>query len=302
MKPDNYITRQQKPDPPKPIWVFRVSLSSVIGLRQIRFGKHFTQNQKLGFHRKVVRFDFTRSIWPGLVISATKIFGDENHRSLSTFLQQVKTMEVPKLFSTEINASKCFVISLIENCQNQDDIDRWITVVVDRWWWKTGMSGGRGESGGRGRDGGAVVVLVVMQGAVAEEETVVAVDSDLVSLPKCLDENEDDGGLASVLKVVKEARCGFLKGQTLLHSRSSYSSIHTRLEAELMGFSWAIDCVSDVHVVRVVFESSSYLAGEAILNLEKFPQYRTLLTTICTRDHLGCVPCLWRRPWKIREL
>lgn len=46
------------------------------------------------------------------------------------------------------------------------------------------MSGGRGESGGRGRDGGAVVVLVVMQGAVAEEETVVAVDSDLVSLPK----------------------------------------------------------------------------------------------------------------------
>nr|VDD03058.1 unnamed protein product [Brassica rapa] len=68
-------------------------------------------------------------------------------------------MEVPKLFSTEINASKCFVISLIENCQNQDDIDRWITVVVDRWWWKTGMSGGRGESGGRGRDGGAVVVL-----------------------------------------------------------------------------------------------------------------------------------------------
>lgn len=57
-------------------------------------------------------------------------------------------------------------------------------MVVDRWWWKTGMSGGRGESGGRGRDGGAVVVLVVMQGAVAEEETVVAVDSDLVSLPK----------------------------------------------------------------------------------------------------------------------
>ncbi|KAF3603442.1 hypothetical protein F2Q69_00038226 [Brassica cretica] len=50
-----------------------------------------------------------------------------------------------------------------------------------------------------------------MQGAVAEEETVVAVDSDLVSLPKCLDENEDDGGLASVLKVVKEARCEFLK-------------------------------------------------------------------------------------------
>ncbi|CAN7059399.1 unnamed protein product [Brassica oleracea var. botrytis] len=34
---------------------------------------------------------------------------------------------------------------------------RWITVVVDRWWWKAGMSGGRGESGGRGRDGGAVV-------------------------------------------------------------------------------------------------------------------------------------------------
>ncbi|CAN6896586.1 unnamed protein product [Brassica oleracea] len=67
-------------------------------------------------------------------------------------------MEVPKLFNTEINASKCFVITLIENCQNDWELEiKWITVVVDRWWWKAGMSGGRGESGGRGRDGGAVV-------------------------------------------------------------------------------------------------------------------------------------------------
>ncbi|CAN6920327.1 unnamed protein product, partial [Brassica oleracea] len=53
----------------------------------------------------------------------------------------------------EINASKCFVITLIENCQNQDDINRFF---VDN------SGGGRGRdrcfcgdvrSGGRGRDG-----------------------------------------------------------------------------------------------------------------------------------------------------
>ncbi|CAN7073081.1 unnamed protein product [Brassica oleracea var. botrytis] len=35
-----------------------LSFSHVLRWRHIRFGEHFTQNQKLGFHRKVVRFDF----------------------------------------------------------------------------------------------------------------------------------------------------------------------------------------------------------------------------------------------------
>ena len=71
-----------------------LSFSHVLRWRHIRFGEHFTQNQKLGFHRKVARFDFAGekgfdfsgkrwklfpregSIWPCLV---TKLSGDENH-------------------------------------------------------------------------------------------------------------------------------------------------------------------------------------------------------------------------------
>lgn len=70
------------------------------------------------------------------------------------------------------------------------------------------------------------------------------------------------------------------KGEALAHSRRSYSSVTTRLEAELLSFSWAIDGARDLRFDRVVFESSSYLAGEAILRPEEFPSYQDLLTNI----------------------
>ncbi|KAF2574139.1 hypothetical protein F2Q70_00004510 [Brassica cretica] len=35
-------------------------------------------------------------------------------------------------------------------------------------------------------------------------------------------------------------------GEPLLHSRRSFSAISTKLEAELLSFSWAIDCLSDL--------------------------------------------------------
>ncbi|KAF2578955.1 hypothetical protein F2Q68_00003369 [Brassica cretica] len=66
-------------------------------------------------------------------------------------------------------------------------------------------------------------------------------------------------------------------GEPMMHSRRSFSSIPTKLEAELLSFTWAIDCLSDLRCDRVVFESSSYLAGEAILRPEKFLGYQDLL-------------------------
>ncbi|XP_048599635.1 uncharacterized protein LOC125579819 [Brassica napus] len=70
-------------------------------------------------------------------------------------------------------------------------------------------------------------------------------------------------------------------GEPMMHSRRSFSSIPTKLEAELLSFTWAIDCLSDLRCDRVVFESSSYLAGEAILMPEKFLGYQDLLGYIC---------------------
>lgn len=74
-------------------------------------------------------------------------------------------------------------------------------------------------------------------------------------------------------------------GEPLLHSRRSFSAISTKIEAELLSFSWAIDCLSDLRFGKVVFESSSYLAGEAILRPEMFLGFQDLLAHI--RDKLS---------------
>lgn len=74
-------------------------------------------------------------------------------------------------------------------------------------------------------------------------------------------------------------------GEPLLHSRRSFSTISTKLEAELLSFSWAIDCLSDLRFGQVVFESSSYLAGEAILRPEMFLGFQDLLAHI--RDKMS---------------
>ena len=106
MKSDNYInpTTETRSTQTHTGTTWFLNLNAAFGLishvlrwRHIRFGEHFTQNQKLGFHRKVARFDFAGekgfdfsgkrwklfpregSIWPCLVISATKLSGDENH-------------------------------------------------------------------------------------------------------------------------------------------------------------------------------------------------------------------------------
>ncbi|KAG2328286.1 hypothetical protein Bca52824_011014 [Brassica carinata] len=69
-------------------------------------------------------------------------------------------------------------------------------------------------------------------------------------------------------------------GESLVHSRRSYSSVSAKLEAELLSFSWAIDCSLDLRFDKVVFEYSSYLAGEASIRPEDFPCYQGLLAHI----------------------
>lgn len=55
------------------------------------------------------------------------------------------------------------------------------------------------------------------------------------------------------------------------HSRHSYSGLSTSLETELLGFYWAAESLSTLRYEKVVFESTSYLAGEAVLHPENFP-------------------------------
>ena len=74
-------------------------------------------------------------------------------------------------------------------------------------------------------------------------------------------------------------------GQVLCHSRRSYSSVSNKMEAELWSFLWAVESISSLRYERVVFESSSYLAGEAILRPSLFPQFNDMLQDI--RDKLS---------------
>lgn len=69
-------------------------------------------------------------------------------------------------------------------------------------------------------------------------------------------------------------------GAALAHSRRSYSHVSSSLEAELLGFYWAAESISTMRYEKVVFESTSYLAGEAILKPGNFPQWLSLIEAI----------------------
>lgn len=69
-------------------------------------------------------------------------------------------------------------------------------------------------------------------------------------------------------------------GVSLAHSRRSYSVVTSPLEAELLCFYWAVESLSTMRYEKVVFESTSYLAGEAILNPENFPHLSGLIGAI----------------------
>ncbi|KAG2265571.1 hypothetical protein Bca52824_072650 [Brassica carinata] len=69
-------------------------------------------------------------------------------------------------------------------------------------------------------------------------------------------------------------------GVSLIHSRRSYSMVASQLEAELLSFLWVAESLSTLRHKNVVFESSSYLAGEAVLNPDNFPMFHGLIDVI----------------------
>ncbi|KAH0892354.1 hypothetical protein HID58_054783, partial [Brassica napus] len=69
-------------------------------------------------------------------------------------------------------------------------------------------------------------------------------------------------------------------GVSLIHSRRSYSMVASQLEAELLSFLWAAESLSTLRHKNLVFESSSYLAGEAVLNPDNFPMFHGLIDVI----------------------
>nr|VDD36843.1 unnamed protein product [Brassica oleracea] len=62
--------------------------------------------------------------------------------------------------------------------------------------------------------------------------------------------------------------------------RRSYSMVASQLEAELLSFMWVAESLSTLRHKNVVFESSSYLAGEAVLNPDNFPMFHGLIDVI----------------------
>lgn len=136
MKSDNYITRPQKPDHPNPYEYnpvpkpkrcvldsflrFRASLClSCSRLATCLIWKHFAQNHKLGSIKKL-----SDSISPVIKSSFPRVpsISPVRRALISLFRSWFCICQ-------EINASKCFVMTLIENYQNQDDIDRFFDVL-----------------------------------------------------------------------------------------------------------------------------------------------------------------------------
>ncbi|XP_013639526.1 PREDICTED: uncharacterized protein LOC106344760 [Brassica oleracea var. oleracea] len=46
-------------------------------------------------------------------------------------------------------------------------------------------------------------------------------------------------------------------GQTIMHSRRSYSFMRSKAEADLWAMHWAVECMHNTHHVNVIFEASS---------------------------------------------
>lgn len=46
-------------------------------------------------------------------------------------------------------------------------------------------------------------------------------------------------------------------GQTIMHSRRSYSFMRSKAEADLWAMLWAVECMHNTHQVNVIFEASS---------------------------------------------
>lgn len=76
-------------------------------------------------------------------------------------------------------------------------------------------------------------------------------------------------------------------GAVLLHSRRAFSGVSSHMEAELLGFHFAVESMRSTHQWNIIFESHYTLARDALLNPAMFPRLRLVINEI-----LSFLPCL----------
>ncbi|KAH0903283.1 hypothetical protein HID58_042786 [Brassica napus] len=76
-------------------------------------------------------------------------------------------------------------------------------------------------------------------------------------------------------------------GAVLLHSRRAFSGVSSHMEAELLGFHFAVESMRSTHQRNIIFESHYTLACDALLNPSMFPRLRLVINEV-----LSFIPCL----------
>lgn len=70
------------------------------------------------------------------------------------------------------------------------------------------------------------------------------------------------------------------EGETLMHSRRSFSSVDNPLDADLCSLLWSIKAMRDLRVNKIIFESSSSILRESFLNPLLHPQAWPMVSNI----------------------
>ncbi|KAF8092103.1 hypothetical protein N665_0424s0035 [Sinapis alba] len=70
------------------------------------------------------------------------------------------------------------------------------------------------------------------------------------------------------------------KGIALLHSRRAFSGVSSQMEAELLGFAWAVESAHSLNLKNVIFESHYLLVKEALLSPPQYPMLGGLISDI----------------------
>ncbi|KAL0705016.1 hypothetical protein Bca4012_071441 [Brassica carinata] len=76
-------------------------------------------------------------------------------------------------------------------------------------------------------------------------------------------------------------------GAVLLHSRRAFSGVSSHMEADLLGFHFAVESMRSTHQRNIIFESHYTLAHDALLNPSMFPRLRLVINEV-----LSFLPCL----------
>ncbi|KAF3600112.1 hypothetical protein F2Q69_00037295 [Brassica cretica] len=69
-------------------------------------------------------------------------------------------------------------------------------------------------------------------------------------------------------------------GAVLLHSSRAFSGVSSHMEAELLGFHFAVESMRSTHQRNIIFESHYTLARDALLNPAMFPRFHLVINEI----------------------